>query len=453
MEKEKLSISEKLKNKVSSLFSLGSVDAESTGVQFKTSRTALGEIFKIMVRLEEERKVRSEIENLSLKLDGLRENKRNRELIKALTGQKLKKVKPEKVIKEIPKESKGEKPPKELKKPTEVTTLPPVATKPPVTTTTPPVTTTKPPVTTTTPPVTTTKPPVATRPPAAPAPPVAAPKPPVAPTKPPAPPATPTKPPVAVSKPPIVPSIAVGTAVTAASLQKEALARISSKEGFAGKSYLDPKKGDPRKLYSVGYGHQITENEIKNGYIMAGNKKIPVLGERGKDTVISKEDAYELLKQDYPKYEENARKIPNFDKLNLQAQTALVDMTYNMGVNWYKNWPILMKQLENLQLDEASKNILSSVYATQVKGRAKENAESIKNGLKNIPIQEPRINAPNLPVDSLSKENKNLKREMNETAGNIINNINNVAQTSQSPQIDTKKVEEITPPLIRKSRQ
>lgn len=441
MEKEKPSISEKMRGKISSLFSLGSVDAESTGVQFKTSRAALGEIFKMMVRLEEERKVRVEIETLSLKLDGLRENKRNRELIKALTGRKIQKTEREKVIKEVTKKPKEEKLPKVLTKPPEVTTAPPViTTKPPVVTTKPPVVTTKPPV-------------VTTKPPTAPAPPVAAPKPPVAPTKPPAPPATPTKPPVAVSKPPIVPSIAVGTAVTAASLQKEALARISSKEGFAGKSYLDPKKGDARKLYSVGYGHQITENEIKNGYIMAGNKKIPVLGERGKDTVISKEDAYELLKQDYPKYEENARKIPNFDKLNLQAQTALVDMTYNMGVNWYKNWPILMKQLENLQLDEASKNILSSVYATQVKGRAKENAESIKNGLKNIPIQEPRINAPNLPVDSLSKENKNLKREMNETAGNIINNINNVAQTTQSPQIDTKRAEEITPPLIRKSRQ
>ena len=433
MEKEKLSISEKVKNKISSLFGFGSVDAESAGVKFKTSRGALGEIFKTMVRLEEERKVRGEIESLRMKLDGLNENKRNRELIKALTGRKIEKVKPEKVIKEITKEPKKEKPPKEVAKP-EVT--PPAA---------PPPVTPKPPAP---PPVSAPKPPPA----AAPKPPPAAPavtKPPVSPPV-----SAPTAPPVAVSKPPIVPAIAVGAAVTAGALQNKVIARLVSKEGYAGKAYFDPKKNDPRKLYSVGYGHQITENEIKNGHILIGNKKIPVVGERGKDTVLSKEDAYELLKQDYPKYEKYARQIPNFDKLNIDAQAALVDMTYNMGVGWAHNkWPILLKQMENLQLEEASKNILSSDYATQVKGRAKENAESIRNGLKNVPSNAPQLNVPNANVDTLSAENKNLKREMNETAGNIINNINNVAQTTQSPQIDTKKVEEITPPLVKKSRQ
>ena len=33
------------------------------------------------------------------------------------------------------------------------------------------------------------------------------------------------------------------------------------------------------------------------------------------------------------------------------------------------------------------------------------------------------------------------------------NCVRNISQSSQSPQIDAKKVEEITPPLIRKSRQ
>ncbi len=109
---------------------------------------------------------------------------------------------------------------------------------------------------------------------------------------------------------------------------------VASMEGFAGKAYLDPPN-NTKNQYSVGYGHLITEAEAKQGYINLGDgKKITVKGPGGKDTVVTKDEAKDLLNTDIPKYEAIASKglgVDAWQKLNQDQKNALTSLAYNGG--------------------------------------------------------------------------------------------------------------------------
>ncbi len=255
-------------------------------------------------------------------------------------------------------------------------------------------------------------------------------------------PPTPKITPPAVSGTPVVPQIAK-SAVAAATLgvSAEALSKIKGSEGFRSSAYYDPKRDANGKVleehYSVGYGHQITKEEIKNGHIKVGTKKIPVIGELGKDTVITKDDADVLVKQDFQQYEKYASSLPNYDKLNSSAQIALLDMSYNMGVGWMSQsrWPSLRKQLTEMDLQGAANNIRNSLYAKQVKHRAMTNADAIQNGLNNLPPTNiPSPNTAGINIDNSSKQNQQLHEDMKvkSTPQNVVNQTNvNVSQQNK----------------------
>jgi GH24 family phage-related lysozyme (muramidase) len=244
----------------------------------------------------------------------------------------------------------------------------------------------------------------------------------------------------------------VGVAVVAGT--SSVIAKIKGHEGYQEKAYYDPKRDENGKVleerYSVGYGHQITPAEVNRGYILAGDKKINVSGDLGKDTKISKSDAEELLKQDYKPYENAARQIPNFEKLNESAQAALIDMTYNMGVGWYydakgkPNWPRLHKALSDLDLNAAANSIIDSKYYKDTGKRAQENVELIRSGLdnkqKNMTIQ----NDIGQKMDSVSKQNMDTKKQSSSTV--IVNNSKTmVAVTPQTQPISITSTSDIRP--------
>ena len=138
------------------------------------------------------------------------------------------------------------------------------------------------------------------------------------------------------------------------------------------------------------------------------------------------------LHHEVEKFEKYAEKTPNFEKLNQDAQEALIDMTYNMGVGWM--WPTLRKQFEEMDLQGAAKTIRNSRYATQVKDRAQKNADAISNGLKNLPPTNIPSNTIGSNIDTSSKENKQLNESLQNTSTgtNTINQTN--VNVSQSPQ-------------------
>ena len=99
-------------------------------------------------------------------------------------------------------------------------------------------------------------------------------------------------------------------------------------EGFSAKAYADAGK------YSIGRGHQITKEEISQGYIQVGDDKIPVSGDGGKSTSLTKEQGDALYNQDMDKKLSNVKKQLGDDiysKLNDNQKASLGDYAYNVG--------------------------------------------------------------------------------------------------------------------------
>lgn len=154
-------------------------------------------------------------------------------------------------------------------------------------------------------------------------------------------------------------SIAAVSSVTPSTIKKStseaAKELITGKEGFSAKAYPDPskkrqdeknaerkKEGKPPLpyTYSIGFGHQIRQDEIAQGFINLGDEKIPVKGEGGKDTIIpgTKEEAEiragKLLSIDLPKYMSSAKKYIGeqaWNKLTGNQQAVLTSYSYNTG--------------------------------------------------------------------------------------------------------------------------
>ena len=108
---------------------------------------------------------------------------------------------------------------------------------------------------------------------------------------------------------------------------------IAIEEGLpkGGKAYWDPP--GQNNLVSIGYGHQIKPEEYKQGFIQAGNDQVKIVGDRGIDTVLSKDQAKSLLAADLPKYEERAKKPLGeaWTKLDDEQKAALISYAYNTG--------------------------------------------------------------------------------------------------------------------------
>jgi len=254
-------------------------------------------------------------------------------------------------------------------------------------------------------------------------------------------------------------AVKVGVATGAAVVAGSALSKIKGHEKFVAKAYPDPEKnpdGSIKKMYySVGYGHQITEQEIKQGYIKIGDTKVSVVGDLGKDTILTKEQGDALVAQDFKKYEDAAKAIPNFDKLNQDAKDALIDITYNMGVGWTKKFPSFMKSMQNMDFEKAADELLyvdstktkKTAYFTQVKSRAEENANKIRKGLNlsDQPIQTSNIGD---KINTTTLDNNDMKKSMSRSSGGqTILQMNNNTTTNKIVQLPEKEKRELNPTM------
>ena len=91
-------------------------------------------------------------------------------------------------------------------------------------------------------------------------------------------------------------------------------------------SYLDkaPERVGKKAVLTVGYGHRVVSGDLDmNG--------VPITRE---DQPITKEQAEEWYKQDTALAIKQAKTIPGFEKMSLNRQKAMVNLTYNMGFGW-----------------------------------------------------------------------------------------------------------------------
>ena len=154
--------------------------------------------------------------------------------------------------------------------------------------------------------------------------------------------------------------------------------RIKKNEAIGGKPNLQPYN-DSRGLPTIGYGHLIKPGEEA---LLKG---------------ITKEQAEALFAQDFESHKNAAMRIPSFSDHPKAIQDALIDMTYNMGPNWYNGWPETMKMLQSKDYQGVKNAILTSQYATQVKGRALVNAKTFDVAGSDTKMASSNTNVPSTP--------------------------------------------------------
>lgn len=77
--------------------------------------------------------------------------------------------------------------------------------------------------------------------------------------------------------------------------------------------------------------------------------------------------------------------LPFFNELDEVRQAVLIDMCYNLGPepfdhDGFKDWPIFVGQVQDGEYAAASKNMLSTKWASQVGVRAKRLATMMETG-------------------------------------------------------------------------
>jgi len=93
--------------------------------------------------------------------------------------------------------------------------------------------------------------------------------------------------------------------------------------------------------------------------------------------ILSQESADRYFDRDYELHKKHAEKIPGFSRLDSDQKAALIDMTFNMGPEWYKKFPKFTKALEAGDLDRATSELRDSLWAKQVGPRAERNIDLI----------------------------------------------------------------------------
>lgn len=212
-------------------------------------------------------------------------------------------------------------------------------------------------------------------------------------------------------------------AIPTSSLEK----RIKDNEGYS----LTPYR-DSLGYWTIGYGHLIKPNEQ---YLMNG---------------ITAEQAEELFKMDYTIHRNAAEKIPSFNEQPESIKDVLTDMTYNMGPNWYKDWPSFIKNLQNKNYQANADIILDSKYATQVKNRALVNAKIFESEMAkkqaSSNVNEVQVSQEtNTNINNLTKNNS-IETKVKQVQ-NVEENSRNLAQTSKvfiQPQVVSNGNQTIT---------
>ena len=255
----------------------------------------------------------------------------------------------------------------------------------------------------------------------------------------------------------------VGTLTTAASYIAKHEGVAQNKQGEV-VSYWDPP-GHKDKLVSIGYGHQIQPEEYKQGFLQIGQEKVPLVGERGIGTKITKDQAKELLKQDIPKYEERAKKPMGsaWEKLSDNQKTALISYAYNVGSTKSLVEAGLVEAILKGDTKEAERIIRERGIRTAkgvehpglVKRRAEEAnlfaSSDLSTGKNsNTPIP-PAVPATGDTIATKSSENSNAKADAKTAQNNVTNNTMIQSQQNTKASSTPKPKEDDRPAYLKKA--
>tara|TARA_Y100000310_G_scaffold279978_1_gene299437 strand:+ start:3458 stop:3868 length:411 start_codon:yes stop_codon:yes gene_type:complete len=120
-----------------------------------------------------------------------------------------------------------------------------------------------------------------------------------------------------------------------------------------------------------GYGPKVYEDTV--GILTIG------YGRNLEDKGITEAEAEYLLVNDIREVENELReRLPFFRNLSSIRQEVLIDMGYNLGCKGLMNFRRMLAALEDEDYELAADEMLDSKWATQVKGRANNLAQLMR---------------------------------------------------------------------------
>jgi lysozyme len=120
--------------------------------------------------------------------------------------------------------------------------------------------------------------------------------------------------------------------------------------------------------------------KLKPYYDTVGKLTIGV-GRNLDDVGISEHEAMVMLENDIGIAESKADQVfPWFRKLNPARKDVIISMIFNLGLSGFINFKKMIKSLEQLDYNQASIEMIDSLWAKQVGNRAVELSNMMKTG-------------------------------------------------------------------------
>ena len=123
--------------------------------------------------------------------------------------------------------------------------------------------------------------------------------------------------------------------------------------------------------WTIGWGHNIYGNRSSLTALML---------KLDKHSVITEIEAEQIFKEDVALVLFELRPFLWFYDLTITRQCAIVDMLFNLGLGKFIGFKKFIAAMEVEDYDAASREMLDSLWATQVKRRAKTLSNMIKAG-------------------------------------------------------------------------
>lgn len=144
-----------------------------------------------------------------------------------------------------------------------------------------------------------------------------------------------------------------------------------------------PRSLDEKTILTPAFLNRLIQHEglCLKPYRCSRGKLTIGVGRNLDDTGLSKSEALFLLTNDILKvYHDCQTNFNFFNQLTSTRQEVLVEMAFNLGLNGLKGFKKFLKALDKKDYLTASKEMLNSSWAKQVKGRAKTLSQLMKDG-------------------------------------------------------------------------
>jgi len=213
---------------------------------------------------------------------------------------------------------------------------------------------------------------------------------------------------------------------------------------------------DSKGLWTIGVGHLIGDGKtLPPEYAAYKDNGGPNDKKNNRTPAMTDAQVMDLFEKDFEHHKQIAMRTPNWNLANENGQTAMIDLAYNMGEWWNtKTWKNskAVKGLKEGDFKAFADNMEDSLWYKQVGNRAVKVVDMIRNGkkteaelVKTIPSS-----TTGTTLDESSKSNADMKKDMNSQQSQAQQNVNVVNQNINQPEQGTPTKPNDTNPLLAK---